>query len=138
MASLPRFESLQYADRVKERAERPGQVPTRMGVFTFHGTKAFGEDEADGGLGATQDECYQRDTCVVGEIPTMKVVWANRGGRSCIGAILKNFRRCVARAAELKHDSVEHRFHSDPSSGEQMLSNGWRSETIGRIGKEAK
>lgn len=40
------------------------------------------EDDADGSLGETRDECYQRDTGVVRDILKPKVLGAGRGGRS--------------------------------------------------------
>lgn len=148
IASLPQCDSLMYTIKNKDagRKARPSSPTLREGdddpIDDCHAylpwEQGIWEGEDDGLTGANFGKHYQRDKNVVDEIPKIRTVWAARGGRSYEAATKKKYRQCARHALAFNFKSVQDRFHPEPTIREGMIRNGWRSEAVGRIDREAK
>lgn len=63
---------------------------------------------------------------------------SGRGGRSYEAASKKKYRQYVRRSQEFNFKSAEDRFPRDAMFREQMIRNGWRTDTSSRVDRDTK
>lgn len=109
--------------------DRRTYLPWEQGIW---------EGEGDGQFGAKFGENYKRDHNIADNILTLGIVRASSRGRICEAAIRNKYRHICSARLEFSDKSVEDHFHRDTTFRKQMTRNGWRSERISGVDREAK